>query len=185
MGWLDFFKKKKAAEPDLLKDLNLSNLKVGYLLDYDMRTWQVEAYHYYDWGNGDITHEWQLKSHDDTIYLQRESDDEAEWSISRPIDFSRLGREVREYITQNEDPPDELVFEETRYYLEEFGGGQFYKDGKGDGSDFLTWDYEDEEGEKYLSIEQWGEEEFEAYQGEPVEEYQFTNILPRESETDT
>ena len=78
MGWLDFFKKKKAAEPDPLKDLNLSNLKVGYLLDYDMQTWQVEAYHYYDWGNGDITHEWQLKSHDDTIYLQRESDDEAD-----------------------------------------------------------------------------------------------------------
>ena len=35
-------------------------------------------------------------------------------------------------------------------------------------------------GKKYLGIEQWGENDFEASLGEPVEEYQFTNILPRE-----
>jgi hypothetical protein len=42
----------------------------------------------------------------------------------------------------------------------------------------LRWDYEDEEGERFLTIEQWGEEDFLAYQGLPAEEYQFTNLLP-------
>ena len=41
--------------------------------------------------------------------------------------------------------------------------------------------YEDESGEKYLAIEQWGETEFEASLGQPVEEYQFSDILPGES----
>ena len=42
----------------------------------------------------------------------------------------------------------------------------------------LRWSYEDEEGEVYLGIEQWGEWDFDATVGKPVEEYQFTNILP-------
>ncbi|MEE4358157.1 MAG: DUF4178 domain-containing protein [Desulfococcaceae bacterium] len=181
MGWKELFGfgGKKKTEEAPLKDLTLSDLKPGYFLDFDLNTWEVVAHHQYDWGGGEMTDEWQLKSHDDTIYLQRESDDETEWSISRPIPFGRLGDEVRDYIRQNDDPPDEILFEETKYYLEEFGGGHYYKNCQGNGQEFLSWDYEDESGDKFLCIEQWGEEEFEVSVGEPVEEYQFTNILPR------
>ena len=73
MGWKDFFglgkKKVRKEEPDLISDLSLAKLKKGWFVDFDDKSWQVEAYNYYDWGSRDITHEWQLKSHDDTIYL--------------------------------------------------------------------------------------------------------------------
>jgi hypothetical protein len=59
-------------------------------------------------------------------------------------------------------------------------GGHFYKDGTGPGQELLEWCFEDESGKKLLTIEQWGEDEFEAFIGEQVEEYQFSNILPRE-----
>ncbi|MFQ5585121.1 MAG: DUF4178 domain-containing protein [Calditrichia bacterium] len=42
----------------------------------------------------------------------------------------------------------------------------------------MYWDFIDEEDENFLTIEQWGETEFEAAMGYYVEEYQFTNILP-------
>lgn len=185
MGWKEIFgfgsKKEDEEAPvaDPLKDLTLANLQPGFFVDYDLKTWEVTAYNYYDWGHGDTTHEWQLKSHDETLYLQKESDDEDEWSVSRPIPFERLGPKIGEYIQENDDPPDEVVYDKTTYFLDTFGGGYFYRDGQGQGQEFLAWDYADESGERYLTVEQWGDEEFEASEGWPVESYQFTNILPR------
>ena len=191
MGWKDFFgirkkdRKQNAGTPAQdpaaqVTDLTLSDIKVGYHLDYDMKTWEVVAYHYYDWGDGgNLTHEWQLKSFDDTLYLEKTSDDETEWSVSRPIPFKQLGTSVRNHILEKEDPPDEIEFEGKIYHLDEFGGGKFFRNGKGPGREFLVWDYEDDAGECFLSIEQWDEDDFEASVGIFVEAYQFTNILPR------
>lgn len=181
MVWNKFFKKKKKpeeAEIDPLSDLTLSKLKVGYLVDYDMQTWEVTGYAHYDWGGGDLSWEWQLKSAGDTLYLEREADDEDYWCVSRKIAFSRLGDAVRDHIRENDDPPDEIVFEGTTYYLEESGGARYCKDGKRPGQEMLKWEYEDDEGESFLTIEQWGENSFEAALGFQVEEYQFSNILP-------
>jgi hypothetical protein len=62
------------------------------------------------------------------------------------------------------------------------GGGKFLKNGTGSGKELLSWDYENDSGDKLLSVEQWGEEDFEASVGYPVEEYQFLNILPGKRE---
>lgn len=182
MGWKDIFRKKKDRVFDPLTDIALSKLKVGYFLDYDMKTWSVEAYNRYDWGSGDTTYEWQLTSHDETIYLEREPDDEDSWNVSRKIPLGKLGSEIKEHIVEHEDPPDQILFEGTTFYLDEMGGGHFYRDGKDPGRELLKWDYMDDSGKKYLSIEQWGEEDLEASIGYPVEEYQFENILPGEAE---
>ena len=55
MAWFGK-KKKKEEELDPLQDLVLSKLKVGYLLDYDMKTWEVTEYNKYDWDDGDFTY---------------------------------------------------------------------------------------------------------------------------------
>jgi hypothetical protein len=184
MGWKDLFRKNKKQSPetDPLKDYHLKKLEPGYYVDYDMKTWQVTSHDIYEWGSGDITHEWQLKSADEIIYLELESDDEDYWSISRKIAFSRLGNAVKNYLMKHDDPPDEINFEGTLYYLEEMGGGKFLKNGTGSGKELLSWDYENDSGDKLLSVEQWGEEDFEASVGYPVEEYQFLNILPGKRE---
>lgn len=180
MGLKDFFKKNKDKELDPLRDLTLAKLKAGYLVDYDMKTWEVTAHNRYDWGEGDITHEWQLKSGDEVAYLELESDDEDDWSLSRKIAFSRLGSQIKTRIMETGDGPDEIVFEGEKFYLEEMAAGHILKEGQSPGKPMLRWSYEDDGGRRYLCLEQWGEEEFEASIGEPVQEYQFTNILPRE-----
>jgi len=157
----------------------LAELKAGYLVDYDLKTWEVAASNYYDWGDGEVSREWQLKTVADVAYLEKESDDEDEWSLNRKIAFGRLGSEIKEQILETGDPPEKIVFEGTTYYLEEMAGGHFYEKGKDPGKEMLRWSYEDDGGRRYLCIEQWGEQDFDAAVGEPVEEYQFTNILPR------
>ena len=151
------------------------------MVDYDLKTWEVVAYNYYDWGGGDLSHEWQLKNGDGKVlFLEKESDDEDEWNLNQKIPFGRLGSKIKDQILEAGDPPNEIVFEGKTYYMEEMAGGHFHKDGQGPGKELLRWSYEDDEGRGYLGIDQWGEEDFEASLGEPVEEYQFTNILPRE-----
>jgi len=178
MGIFDFLKKGKESASEPLGDLTLDKMKPGDLMDYDLKTWEVEACHSYDWGDDDISYEWQLKSSDDVVYLQKESDDEDDWSLNRSIHFNRLGPEIKDKILDSGDPPNEIAYEDATYYLTETAGGHYLKDCKEPGQEMLSWSYEDDSGSKYLTIEQWGEEDFQASAGIAVEPYQFTNILP-------
>ncbi|PIE70444.1 MAG: hypothetical protein CSA22_07765 [Deltaproteobacteria bacterium] len=180
MGLFDFFSKKKADGDELLTDVPLEKLKTGYYLDYDMKTWQVTNAATYNWGDADISYEWQLTAADDVIYLELTRDDADEWCITRKVPFGKLGEAVVSHMKTNEDPPAEITFDGVTYYQEEMGGGQYINLDKNpeSGSELLRWDYCDDSGDRILSIEQWGENDFEAAVGEMVEAYAFTNILP-------
>jgi hypothetical protein len=182
MGFFDIFRKKKSDNlSDTLVDLSLDKLMVGCMVDYDLKTWEVTAHHHTDWGDQFRTEEWQLKSYDEVIYLEKEEDDEVEWSISRNINFHLLGPHVPENILSSGDPPQTVTYDGIAYTMTESSGGHFFKNGIGPGQPMLAWDYENDSKDAYLTIEQWGENEFEAFLGQPVEEYQFTNILPPQS----
>lgn len=179
MSLRDFFKGNKPEDEfDPLRDLNLSHLKVGYLVDYDMKTWQVTAYHRYDYGEGYIAEEWELTAGREKVYLGREEDDEVEWTISKKLPIGAIEGDVRKYIIEHEDPPSQIVVKGKTFYLDESGTAYFYEGGKGEPIGLIYWDFIDEEDENFVTIEQWGETEFEAAEGYYVEEYQFSNILP-------
>jgi hypothetical protein len=178
MPFKSFFK-KKSDEPefDPLRDLVLGKLKVGYLLDYDMKTWSVTEFNKYDI-EGHEKLEWELTSSQEVLYLEREEDDEVYWSISKKIPIGKIEGGVRKYIIENEDPPEQITLENKTYYMDESGAGFFYKNGLGRGIEFIFWSFMDDDEKNFVSIEQWGETEFEAAMGKEVEEYQFSNILP-------
>ncbi|ETR73312.1 MAG: hypothetical protein OMM_07014 [Candidatus Magnetoglobus multicellularis str. Araruama] len=110
--------------------------------------------------------------------MERSVDDDETYIISRKIPFRKLDSSIRSHIKAHEDPPDEIVYDNKTYYLEESAGGYFYPGGKNESHELLSWTYEDDSGDHLLGIEQWGETDFSSWVGEPVEEYQFTNILP-------
>jgi hypothetical protein len=176
MGWKDLFRKKDKEE--IQTDIRLNQIKPGYFLDYDLNTWEVKAYNKYDWGGGDTSDEWHLVSADDALFLERSVDDEEDYIISRKIPFNKLGASIRSHLKTYEDPPEEITYENRTYYLEESAGGYFYPGGQNDFQELLSWTYEDESGKHLLGIEQWDENDFAAWVGAPVEDYQFTNILP-------
>ena len=177
MNWNPFSKKDKAPDLDPLRDLTLSNLEPGYVLDYDLKTWQVTAHHRYDF-DGDWTDEWELTSAEDVRYLDGEEDDGARWTLSRKISVARIEGELRAHLRENDDAPDRVTFEGVEYFGESTDVGKFYKDGEGEGQEVIVWDYLDESRKRTLAIEQWGDDEYEASVGEVVEEYQFSDILP-------
>ncbi len=179
MNWNPFKKKQDEPEFDPLKDLTLSGLKPGYVLDYDLKAWQVTAHHYYDY-EGDRVNEWELACADEVLYLDREEDDEITWTLSRKIPLSHIDGDLRAHLREHEDPPQEITCNGVEYTGESSDVGKFYKNSEPPGQEFIAWDYIDRSGEKTLTVEQWGDDDYEASLGEIVEEYQFSDILPSE-----
>jgi hypothetical protein len=177
MGFFDRFKDQK-DEFDPLKDLELSKLKVGYFLDYDLKTWEVTAYNRYDFGDGYFSDEWELTSGREKWYLECYEDDEIEWALCKKIPIGMIEGDVRNQIIENEDPPSEVNCKGKTYYLDESGSAYLQEGGSGEKKGFIFWDFIDEEDENFLTIEQWDETEFEAAMGHYVKEFQFSNILP-------
>jgi hypothetical protein len=178
--WKKMFRKEKELDP--LADLILEKLRVGYLVDYDMKTWKVTEHSRYDFGEGYTAEEWELTSGGERCYLERSEDDEVEWGLSRKVPIGAVENNVRQHIVEHDDPPDKVVCKGDTYYLEESGSGYLLPEGGGEKRGFIYWDFLHEDGERFLAIEQWGETEFEASLGTEVEEYQFSNILPGGSE---
>ncbi|MBF0274613.1 MAG: DUF4178 domain-containing protein [Nitrospinae bacterium] len=85
---------------------------------------------------------------------------------------------MRGYIKKNDDPPNTLTYEGTKYYLDCSNTGYFFQDCEGEGDEFISWAYVDDSEKKFLYIEQWSDTQFEAAVAEEIEEYQIMNILP-------
>ncbi len=179
MNWNPFNKKKQEPELDPLSDLTLSGLKPGWVLDYDLKTWQVSAHHYYDY-DGDRVDEWELSCADGVLYLDREDDDGVSWTISEKIPISQIDGDLRGHVREQEDPPDSVTCRGIEYAGESSAAGHYHKNGEPSGQELIAWEYLDASGKRTLTIEQWGDDEFEASVGEIVEEYQFSSILPSE-----
>ena len=116
----DFFKKKKKEEEFRIEDLVLSKLKTGFMVDYDMQTYVVAGYNKYQWNEGGVTDEWELKSGDETWFLERTQEDgEVEWSLCRKLPLSELEGDIAGEIERNEDPPEVVVFQGKQFTFEE------------------------------------------------------------------
>ena len=178
MGLTDrlFGRKPKEDAPDPLADLVLGKLKVGYLVDYDLRTWKVTGYARYRFsGLDDDLEEWELTASGEQRYLERAGD---AWSLSRRIAVGDIAGDVRRHILDHDDPPERIVFEGAEYRLDASYAGHMFPDGAGAGEPLVRWEFADEAETAFVGVEQWGETEFTAAAGRVVEEYQFTHILP-------
>ena len=183
MGLKDFFTsrfKKNQETVDPISQLFLSDLKKGYFVDYDLKSWEVVSENRYEWGSEDVTYEWQIATHDENLFLEREPDDEDFWTLSSKIPFQSLDSQVRHQLTKSETAPETILFEGTTYYLDETGGALFYRDGSQTGKEVFKWDYCDDSETLWLTVEQWGENDYELSKGKTVKEYQFSNILPND-----
>lgn len=176
MNWNPFRKKDVTESVDPL-DVKLSRLKPGYVLDYDLKTWQVSAHHHYDY-DGKRSDEWELSASDEVVYLECSEDDGFTFTLTRKIRISELNADIPIFIEENEDPPDEILHKGITYEADSSSVGRFFKNGEGTGDEFIVWDYFDESEKRTLSIEQWSDDRFEASVGEIVEDYQFSRILP-------
>lgn len=172
-----FFGKKKDDDVDF-SEPTLTSMQAGYLLDYDMKTWEVTAYATYDY-DGYITREWTLRSGAEIRFLEGgEEDGRMLWSLTAAIGLQSIEGEVAQAIRRDGDPPERLTYAGEVYEGIESSAGLYREGGVGEGREFVSWSYGGAGGQM-LFVNQWGDSEFSAYAGFRVEEYQFTDILPK------
>lgn len=178
MNFRDLLNKQRddpALDP--LRDLVIEKLRVGYLVDYDLKTWRVTAYNTYDF-DGLKVEEWELTQDRDVRYLERYEEDDEVWTLATKIPIGMLGDAVRTKLYAQEEPPGELSYGGRPYYLFSDAAGYCREGGRGEPQPMLTWEYSDAEGQTFVTVEQWGERELDASSSVRVHAYAFTNILP-------
>ena len=186
MGLFDFLKgkQKKAPQHELPKrEILLSDIRVGYFVEYQLRLWQVTAYNQYDFLDESMADEWELQEGEESIFLEVGEDDGMYWTVSKPISIGKIEGRVRQTIIDTDEPPERIVYDGRTYYLDDSGGGYCFEGGRdGDGEEFVYWTFETEDEKFVLTIERWDEADFEAFQGFYVNEDEFTNIYPSDQD---
>jgi len=174
LGW-----GKKNGEEGPLRDAFPHALRVGYLVDYDTRTWEVVGYSTYD-RDGALAEEWVLSADNKTAYLKRQDDGGVvKWVLTEDISLGQLSKDLAGPIMEHDSPPEVVQYAGDEYRLAERGGGLYREDSEGKGEAFVNWSYCDRTGKQVLCVTQWGERDFKAVAGQVVEEHQFTNALPQ------
>ena len=174
-----FNKKKKKKEPHYdPTNISVMDIRKGFLLDYDAKSWEVTEEFEYDWGDEYFTYEFKLVCEDENYFLYLEKDDEIEITLSKKISFGILNEEVEKKIRRKGRSPKTIKYDGKTFYRESEGAGNFRNIDNEKWQGFMSWSYLDKSGKYSLTIEEWDEGEYEASYGMIMEESDFSNILP-------
>lgn len=121
--------------------------------------------------DGDEWYEYMLVDGDDTVWLSVEEDDRLEAALYRTVTD----------LTFSSKPPEFVEYEGERFELEEWGRAKVTRigetgDKRGGTLSVTYYDYE-APGGRLLSVEQWGEGEYEVSVGESIRPNEL-EILP-------
>jgi hypothetical protein len=179
MGIFDKFKKKEEPHYDP-SNMKIKDLRVGFMFDYDLNTWEITEEYEYDWGDNYFTREYKLEASDDIAYLHIDYNDEGFMTLSRKLKVRELGQDIPEEILEKKCPPKKITYAGVDYFLDKESPGYFSDDPEDDDSwtEFISWDYYDSDSKLVACVEQWGARDFEASHGKVVNDYEITNILP-------
>lgn len=163
-------------------NIRVTDLALGYIFEYDLQTWEVVEEFEYDWGNSEYTKEFKISSGRDERFLSVDVDDSVEIAVWQKIETTAIDLGLNDYIIKNDEPPRSVSVAGVTYNRTEESLGYWRNTRSSNWSKFINWDYVAQDQTKVLSIERWGEEEFEAATGTKVKEYEISNILPREGQ---
>jgi hypothetical protein len=180
MGLFDFFRKKETGPHYDPGNIKITDLRKGFVFEYNLKNWVVKEEYEYDWGDGYFSREYKIDAGDEELFLHLEQDDELEITLTKKVKVLTVDENLPEYVTEHRRPPKTLHYEGKKFFLDGENPG-YFRDPTREGSqwvEMISWDYYDENDEYLLNIEQWGEREFEAAYGKMVKDYEFSNILP-------
>jgi hypothetical protein len=175
--------KKKDQKPQLHYDptnIKVTDIRPGFLLDYDLKTWEVTDEFEYDWGDEYFTYEYKLVSGSETLYLHIEAADQVYCAFTVKLPFVKLGEEVANSLRSTEQPPARISYEGIEFFRDKESVGFFRSTADEDSVELTMWEYYDESGHQTLIVYQWDVDDFEASIGVVETDRAVSNILPRD-----
>lgn len=179
------FGKKKEVEHRDSMSMTIRDLRIGDFVDYDFKSWEIKEHYEYDWGNQFFTQEFKLDSGDDAVFVHLEDDDELEIIVSRKAKIFTIDELLVDHIMEHDTPMKRLTYQDKTYFLKNESCAHFHDigDDNEEWSELVAWEYRDEQEELVISVERWGERDFEAATGKVAQEFEFSNFIPRQPES--
>ena len=162
--------------------LEVTDIQEGYFFEYDLRHWKVTAESVYEWNNGTKSREFKITEGGQILYLEIEEEDELRLGVSKKTHLGTITENVTGAIERDGFPPDRITFKGTPYTKVGEYPGRYKEKGSGEGWEkFVVWDYIDESGKHFVSIEEWDVADFEVYTGQFIQPEEISNIGRGES----
>jgi hypothetical protein len=170
-----------APETDLMR-LSIINLKAGYLVDFDLTTWETVQEWQYDWDNGNSGKEFRLVNEKETLHLyMRNEGTQLHTILGRKVNIHSIDRELEDEIQTNSRPLSVLNYQEIDYFRENTKTGWRHElTAKTSANKLTAWEYFDETMTFFMRIEQIENETYKAIVGEVISPFEFSNVLPKE-----
>ncbi len=172
----EFFSGKKKDKEEFKTEYSVSDLKIKYLLDYDLESWEVQDVVTYNWKNGSVDKEFAIRSGKKTRYLNFVPSANC-YSMYEDANLDAINSEFRRYIRSGADLPDRITFDGKEFILVD--GGVADVKSSSEEYEMRTWMYEGVNKQDLISINSYGDLSAEAFVGEHIEEHEISNILPR------
>jgi len=160
--------------------LSLENLKEGYMVDYDLKTWQVTTVRQFDWDTGISAREFKLVSDMESIwiYLFKEGS-YLTITVNKPLNIYAIDSNLETEIYHNRRPFNIITYQSIQYYRENALEGYLFNiTTNSTGTKTASWEYYDQERKHYMRIEQQEQKNFRAVVGKIVSPFEFSEILP-------
>jgi len=167
------FFRKKEVEP--IVELTLQNLTLGATLEYDLKTWVVDAVYEYIWENDFKSREYKLTDGTTCLFLEIDEDDEL--VISKPAKLKNIAPAFKQELLKLETVPENIVYNSEIYKLDKESFGTYRKIGNENWSELTAWMYWSAK-EEFICIEQWSKFEFEGHLGQKINPFSIDNLLP-------
>ena len=175
----DFLKKKEEPKYDVT-NLTANDLDVGFVFDYDGKSWVIKEAYEYDWGSNNFSKEYKVDAGDEVAFLGVEDAGTIKLSMMKEIKISMIDEDVLGEVKAKNNPPRQLHFDGEVYYQESDSAGYYSEVGADDddAEELVAFEYFNRTGDKVLSISQWDEYNVDAAAGDVIKLHQLTDILP-------
>ncbi|MFQ5542882.1 MAG: DUF4178 domain-containing protein [Nitrospiria bacterium] len=169
--------------PSYSKDeLRIENVAAGGMVhvsgigpDMDEFDVTILAKHLYREG-GASWHELEGEAGHGKVWIDLEEDDELELSITlKKMKLRDIGLSKKLLKKIDDDEEGQLTYEGETYYYEDSDEATFYKNGdEATGERFYYWDFENDDGDKFVGVERWDDGSYDVSYSEPIKSHQVT-----------
>lgn len=169
-------RKANKSTGDTQVDFEVKDLKKGFILDYDLKSWEVQDVAVYEWDNGVKDYEYTIFDGKEKQFLNYESAS-GNISVYWKSQINEIWGDFRAMIRKGEDITNETFT---------VGGSEFYFAGEGaarvksmtETFHMTNWLFQSDDN-RYISFNKYEDGFLEAYEGIGLSPHAVSNILPR------
>jgi len=110
------------------------------------------------------------------VWIDLEVDDELELAITlEKLKLRDIALTKKDLDEIDDDEEGELSYRGTKYYYEDSDEATYYKYGdEAKGERFYYWEFENDDGNKFIGVEKWSDGSYDVSYSEPIESHQVT-----------